>query len=511
MGLDREKDPRWGELWLGNGRVMLDPQPRRPSALPFAVAFFGHCPGLARPERLRRASRDRLSALGFGKRWESDFEPRNELDRARAKLRHVPLPIASVAELYDVFPEAATGATSYRSDLAGQTAWLPRAVEDFFSAGGREAFVIVLPEENAQDAFRPIESPNATALAWELEGIALLRVLPEVALVALPDLERLQIPADLPDPARVRLPNPAARFVPCGSNLDDDHRERRYSDETVAPPAPRSTDEILRPVLRFLARERPDVQCLFTLPIASRYQAIENDGNPLGGQSRPAPLRLDEDAVTFIASELPEVERQRLQAVYPYLRGPRFLLGSPTGLLAGTIAQSAREQGPWISVAGKALPTDATVLPALSALQATDLRERLGVGVLVSLSGTVQLDDERSSSNGFANSAEVIRFWGYLRRELERLGNELVFHVDPQDPLPRIALEGFFSELFKRRALRGRRPEEAFRIVASEPAEGAVAYEIELAPAFPVDRIRLAFVNSDGQWTVVPRTEVPGG
>ena len=507
MALGREQDPRWGELRLGNGRIVLDPQPRRAEAVPFAVAFFGHCPGPVRPERLRRRTRERLVAMGFGRLWEAGPEPTTALERARQRLQHVPLPFASVAELYDVFPQAATAATSYASDLAGATAWLPRAVEDFFSAGGRDAFVIVLPEDEAQDAFLPAESTHPTALAWELAGLGLLRVLPEVALVALPDLERLQIPADLADPARVQLPNPVARFVPCGTSLDDDHRERRYSSEMVAPPAPRATDEILRPVLRFLLRERPDVQCLYTLPLASRYQTSDPS---LGGQSRPTPLRLDEAAVAFLADTLPEAERQRLQALYPYLRGPRFLLGSPAGLVAGTIARSAQEEGPWRSVAGRALATDAVPLPALSALKAAELRERLGVSVLVPLSGTVQLDDERSASEVFANSAETVRFWGYLRRALERLGHELVFRVDPLDPAPRIALEGFFNALYQRRALRGSQAAEAFRIWTSQPAEGAVAYEIELAPAFPVDRIRLAFVNSDGQWSVVPRPEVPG-
>jgi hypothetical protein len=510
MGLDREKDPRWGDLWLGNGRVMLDPQPRRSQTLPFAVAFLGHCPGMVRPERLRRAARQRLAAMGFGRLWETGWQPTSDLDRARQRLQHVPLPIASVAELYDLFPEAATAATSYASELAGGTAWLPRAVEDFFTAGGREAVVIVLPEEDAQDAFRPVDGSDLTALGWELVGLGLLRILPDVALLAMPDLERLQIPADLADPSRKQLPNPVARFVPCGSDLDDDHRERRNPSEMASPAKPRATDEILRPVLRFLASERPDVQCLFTLPVASRYREIPSEGQSLGGQSSPAPLRLDEKAVSFISGVLPEAERQRLQAFYPYLRGPRFTLGSPTGLMAGTIARSAQQEGPWVSVAGRALSTDAIPLPALSALQATDLRNRLGVGVLVRLAGTVELDDERSSSEDFACSAEVIRFWGYLRRELERLGQQLVFRVDPRDSVPRIALEGFFSALYQRRALRGSRPADAFRIWTSEPAEGAVAYEIELCPAFPVDRIRLAFVNSDGQWSVVPRAEVPG-
>jgi hypothetical protein len=27
-----------------------------------------------------------------------------------------------------------------------------------------------------------------------------------------------------------------------------------------------------------------------------------------------------------------------------------------------------------------------------------------------------------------------------------------------------------------------------------------IAYDIEIAPAFPIDRLRLTFANSDGEW-----------
>jgi len=136
-------------------------------------------------------------------------------------------------------------------------------------------------------------------------------------------------------------------------------------------------------------------------------------------------------------------------------------------------------------------------------------RQRLGIGVLVSAGGELRLDDERSSSAAFARSAEPIRFWGFLRRALEELGNSLVFRADPSDPAPRIALEGFFDALYRRRALVGDSAEDAFTIHPSLPAPGAVAYEIALRLSYPLDRMRLAFVNSDGQWTVVPRVEVP--
>ena len=48
-------------------------------------------------------------------------------------------------------------------------------------------------------------------------------------------------------------------------------------------------------------------------------------------------------------------------------------------------------------------------------------------------------------------------------------------------------------------ALRGARPEQAFRVRAlpgaGASAESTLAFEIELAPAFPIDLIRITFLH----------------
>lgn len=97
-------------------------------------------------------------------------------------------------------------------------------------------------------------------------------------------------------------------------------------------------------------------------------------------------------------------------------------------------------------------------------------------------------------------SAEVMRFLGYLRRQLQQLGERLVFKTDYRDPTPRLALENFLGQLHRLGALRGKLPEDAFRVKQLQVQEGAAVFEIMLAPALPIDHIRLTFTNRHGEW-----------
>jgi hypothetical protein len=92
-------------------------------------------------------------------------------------------------------------------------------------------------------------------------------------------------------------------------------------------------------------------------------------------------------------------------------------------------------------------------------------------------------------------SAEVMRFMGWLRRELQQLGERLVFDTDLSDPRPELALRTFFNRLHALGALRGARPEQAFRISRASQGESTLVFEIEIAPAYPLDLIRITFVQ----------------
>ncbi|HAU12166.1 MAG TPA: hypothetical protein DCS92_00540 [Gammaproteobacteria bacterium] len=130
--------------------------------------------------------------------------------------------------------------------------------------------------------------------------------------------------------------------------------------------------------------------------------------------------------------------------------------------------------------------------------------------------GQVELDDERllvpalhpqdylnaNNPERFDGhrSAEVMRLLGYLRRQLTALGEQLIFNLDYRDPRPRLLLERFLRQLQQRGALRGATAEQAFQIKEIQTQEAVMIYEIMIAPALPIDQIRLTFTNQHGEW-----------
>lgn len=488
---------------LLGSRIALTPRPVRRVEAALEVAMLGHCPGRSRTARLL-ASPSALAdmrAAGFS----------TTVDRLqageRADLYHVPVPLCAAAEFHDIFPDAATAASGYASILAGDRAWLAQAVDDFFANGGEKLWVIRLPDHDP--------SPREVFLASQdsrlqhpdgLRGLDVVLAMPSVGLVAFPDLERLQIPARLPDIPRVRLENPMPRFLPCGSELDDDHRERRHSHELPVSSPPLALERVLGGIVGPIARQRPDMQCLLTLPLAY-------------SDTLDTPV-LDPSAKTMLSGLRRNPDRggqalRHLQCLFPYLRGPRFRLRSPVGVVAGLQSHVAGSVGPWRSMASRAMATDALPWPRLDQATLVGLRDDPGIALLRERNGMVSLDDERlivpalpqSDLNGRVpsrldgyRSGEIMRFLGFLRRHLRALGERLVFDSDPQDPRPQRLLEEFLRKLHARGALRGGLAQDAFRVRRQPAAEGVLLFEIEIAPAFPIDRLTLTFVHRGVDW-----------
>jgi len=525
-----------GELM--GGRVSLTPRPVRARTPALEAGMLGHLPGQVRLERLRPAARDAMRAVGLGEAVDH-LGPVNpprlspdEIARVRV-LEHLPVPLLSAAELDDIFPDARTTQTTYRSVLAGKQAWLPQAVDNYFANGGERLWVLRVPESEGRDGFLPRSADAADGVPalhrpLGLRGLAALLPLPELAVVAAPDLERLLIPAHMPDIPRLRLDNPPPLFAPCGQSFDDGHQERRPSSEMPEPEEPDMSLAWIGAVLGTLARWRPDVQFLHSLP-------LQYSGAAGGPAANSRVLSLLSDVASGRKPQDPkdgELLQQlglegrtaaglrRIQLLFPYLRGPGVQLASPVGLVAGRQAWVARRDGAWRSMAGQPLATDASPYPPVGSRTAERLRGQPGVGVLVRRRGRVELEDERlavpalhpddwlyagdpSRFDGF-RSGEVSRFVGWLVRRLRALGESLVFVLDPGDPRPRLLLEEFLRHLFTAGALRGALPEEAFTVrpALAGPAsgKGVLAYDIELAPAFPIDRLRLTFANRDGEW-----------
>lgn len=490
-------------------RIALTPRPLQPRNAALEVAMLGHCPGRVRVPRLLAFSvaLAEMRSVGFGAAIDQLLAGTG--DASLNALYHLPIPLRSSAEFHDIFPDASAIDSEYVSVLAGRRAWLAQSVDDFFANGGEKLWVMSIPQAHGQAGFLPAEN---TALhdVRTLQGIASVAVIPSIGSIALPDLERLQIPAQLPDIPRVRLDNPDPQFLPCGTNTDDDHRERRYSSELITMADPQPLNQILRGILQFIGKHRPDIQCLFTLPLS--YSG-ELDSPALDPQSLHWITQIrDADSGHLL---------RHMQFLFPYLRGPRFALQSPVGLISGKQSAMAQQHGPWRSIAAQPLISEARPYPRLSIAQTVQLRNNPGLSVLANGHHHVQLDDERivvpalhpqdyanaddlSRYDGY-RSAEIMRLLGYLRRQLNALGDQLIFNLDYRDPRPRLLLERFFRHLQHRGALRGATAEEAFRIEEINTQEGAMIFEILIAPAFPIDRIQLTFTNQHGEWqTLMP-------
>lgn len=492
-------------LTFADARVFLNPAPVAPRQPVLPVALVGHVPGAARPERLSRALREPWHGLGL--------QPREQqLDRALANgpagddddtllaLHHLPLALDSHAQFLDLFPDAGTAATGPAAPV-GAAPWLPLAIEDFFAAGGERLWLVRVPQSEGRDGLLPAQ-PGDPARPDTLRGLDVALNVPDIGLVALPDLERLQLPAGL-DPLPDFTPAPAqARFVPVDELA-------RADAVPTPPPSPLSPPWPLAEVVRRLCARfeawRPDVQALLTLPLTAT----------LDGGAQP-----DAAALAWLAAlDGEELRRaQRLQPLYPYLRGRRAPLASATGLVAGTIAASAFRDGPWRSVAGRDLGGDALPWPVQTPRSAAQLRRSPGVGVLLARDGRLVLDDERlpgglpdtraeqpglpqpPARTAYYRSAEVLRFVNWLLRRLDALGQRLVFVSDPDDPRPALLLEDFFARLHALGALRGARFEDACTIRRAAAGAAALAFEIEIAPAVPVDAITLTLAPVDGDW-----------
>jgi hypothetical protein len=512
---------------LADKRIELDARPEPGRLAPVEVVMIGHCPSFDGSAEWKRLARDiavlaEIAALGFT----GEVERLRELDDGTSETRpgdgalqalyRLPIPIRSLGYFQALFPQAFETDSGYRSALAGRAAWLPAAVQDFFDGAEttfrdtRTLWIIRVPEADGVRAFLP--RPDAKLIEPSQLGAferALLIV--RAGIVVLPDLERLLVPAALPDIPPVQLAPPQPVFLPCGTDIDDSHRERHDRGELPAAGETLAPIDIVPPLVRALARLRPDMQCLLALPLSARAQ-----------DELPAPSREFLDHIARIVGlagseavtahgELADKLRH-LQLVWPYLRGGERPLGSPCGLVAGMQARVAQRHGAWRSIAGRPLPGASLPWPPVTQQQATALRETPGVTVLLARAGKLQVDDEalcapclpaadlrrmRAQTRALEHwrSAEVMRFMGWVRRELQALGEQLVFDVDPRDPRPELALRAFFGRLHESGALRGARPEDAYRVRQLPGAESMLAFEIEIAPAYPIDRLRLTFLH----------------
>jgi hypothetical protein len=508
------------------GRLQMRVRPAVAAEAVLDVAMLGHCPGRARWQYLLESPQTvkDIINLGFSREirqlqdWLDNGVPvkPTEAETALLDLYRLPIPLLSLAQFQVLFPDADRQPTQYKSQLAGAVAWLPAAIADFFQPsetglladGVKKLWLIRIPESDRQGGFLPDPYADYSQLQ-RLSGFDRAMLIPNLGAITLPDLERLQLPANLPDLRRMRLVNPEPVFLPCTEATDDGHRERRRSQEIPKPDKPWTLQAVLKPILQTLKKRRPDVQCLLSLPL---QQLSEGSLPSVAGEARQAIQQ---------AAENESAGLHAVQFLFPYLSNKDRPLASSVGLIAGAMVETSQRFGAWRSMAGRRLPGMWQLYPELHSQQVTALRESPGVGVLVAHKGYLSLDDERRAASvvgmpGFTDrqawfsrqegyrSGEVARFLGWLQRQLMRLGESWLFNIDVRDSLGTAQLTTFFTQLHKAGALRGALPEQAFSIVAKHDNQSTLIYEIELAPVFPIDRIILNFSHNLGsnssQW-----------
>lgn len=470
--------------------------------------MLGHCGGKADLTQLSDEAITEISTLGLVEEAETLKRVKSGNEQASEQLDYlyqIPIPILTLADFQTLFPEAVRWKASYKSVLADDYFWLPNAVRDFFNdaenlpTGAKKLWVIRADEAEGREAILPKTQCDLTDIS-KLRGFHLALLPPNAGLIAMPDLERMQIHQQLEahqEPMWRKRKTPPV-FLPCSHEEESDSRKR--AEEPLLFDEPWETKTVVAHIIEPIHRYRPDMQCLWTLGME-----YEN--------SRQMP-GLSNDALT----DLEAIRKDsiyghglhRIQFLFPYLRS-REQLYSATGLLAGRIASKSIRSGTWRSIAGTALPSNSLPYPEINHRYAAKLRDTYGLGLIIHHGGRIYLDDERLASpytpkygqalrdDSAQRSGEFVRFMGYLQRQLRRLGENVLFSLDPRDPRLRLLLEQFFSRLYELGALRGVSHQRAYSIEQVRADENILMYEIQIAPAFPIDQIRLSFSHQLGE------------
>ena len=381
-------------------------------------------------------------------------------------------------------PLAFANITSFTAAFPNDNSWLANAVADYFNAGGLRGWVVRIDADPAAllDDFLSFAPPVEGSLPESGAGIAMQ--VPSAGLLVLPDVEQLWLEGSLPPP-----PLPVAPPAPPGF--------RPAADFVVPPTAPvpplpagvAAIDpfDVLTRVSAMLT-SRPDMLCLFALPIgADQTQSVPRLLQRADGYLHGSML---------LGPDLPQV-----QAFAPLVRDASGAITTPSGLIAGFLAASAETDGVWRSIAGRTLPLSSTPLRRIDSNALDELRS-MGVAPLrFTAAGATALDDDILAvrrdppSNAPRRAAGTRRLMGWLLRNLESLGEQLVFENVLNDGRVELILADLFDELLRRGALNGRQLDEAVTITRSNPAANAVQFDIGINTAVPVETIALSFLD----------------
>ena len=432
-------------------------------------------------------------------------------------LYDLPLPVASWERFDRLF---AWERRPHAEGVFG-AAYLAAAVRAFFAQGGRQCYVISVAEPLPPQADAAARAQRLALLVppergqrshrEQWHGLHHLFGLPEVALVALPDLPELvaEPPGSIqPAPPRPAAPQPD--FLPCS--------------EPAAPPvpdrpvqrleAPRCSDAgygtwqaVLRRALRWIGDWRRDLMLLAALPLPQHDSEAARD---------PAAFL---DARGWFAPE-GELASARLQLAWPWLRGsagPDLPQGlePPDGALAGLLARNALVQGAFRNATPLAPQGLVQTVPALdrsarnAPLGGAPLQERLCLWD-DGPQGLRLRSDVTTAPDPLRRQGGVARTLGLVLRAARRIGEEFVFEPAGETLWARV--ERRLGELLARLQAAGALhdgPGGGFGVrcdrstmSAADIDAGRVIAHAWIRPAAGIERLHVRLVLGDGRVAV---------
>jgi hypothetical protein len=380
-------------------------------------------------------------------------------------------------------PLAFSSAAAFDAAFPGDDSWLAHGVRDFFNAGGVRAWVVrveVAPATPIDAYMRPNPPIVSTSPPT---GVEIAMQVPTAGLLVLPDLEYLCLASSLPPPTL-----PVAPPVPIGFRpLSDFVAPPR----PLIPPPPVTTatvlpGAVLSRVSTALALRRPDMLCLFALPIGA-------------DQTVSVPALVKRAEAYIHANTVPGPDLPQVQAFAPLMRDATGAIASPSGLITGVLSATAETDGVWRSITGRPLPLGATPLRRIESNALAELRSS-GIAVLRFDGSGMVLDDDILAVNdapGAAprRSAGTRRLMGWLLRNLHRFGEQLVFENVLSGGVVELILTDLFTALLERGALNGRQVSDAVSITRSPDINDALVYDIRINAAVALETIQLQFLD----------------
>jgi hypothetical protein len=383
-------------------------------------------------------------------------------------------------------PLAFTDIGSFVAAFPGDDSWLARAVRGYFAAGGLRAWVVRVDDRAAPlDAYVGAGPPVLTT--QPLSAVAIAAQPPSVGLLVLPDLEQACLAAAAPAPSLPPTPPPDMAVFRPAADFVETLTPSTTTQSQVAQAAP---FDVLRRVSGALAVLRPDMICLFALPVGADPTL-----------SQPA---LAKRAVAYVHGAVapdPATDLPHVQALAPLLMDASGEIATPSGLVAGLLCAAAQTDGVWRSVAGRSLPLGVTPLRPIESNALAALRKSGIVALRFVQGGTILDDDIMACWDNFPGSAQRRaaggrRLIGWLIRSLQTFGEQLVFENVLDDGRVELVLTSLFAELFKRGALAGGQVSDAVRITRRDrDMRNAYAFDIAVATVSAVETIRLQFLD----------------